>query len=241
MIKDRLLKFIGNSSAFNLNKTNNSAYICIENQFVLIDCGENILSKLTELQDFKSSKKIDILITHLHGDHAGSLSTFIFYCYYIKNITPTVHITFPELLTYLKITGCKRCCNVNTEYIETNHFYDDYRINDYIYIGPIKTQHCDDIPSIGYLINSGFFTIYYSGDSYDIPNKILEDFKSGKIDYIYQDVCGLDYPNNPHMHVEKLFKMIPENLKEKVYTMHYDNDGLETILLLNKFKISKPT
>ena len=238
-LSDRLIKFIGNSSAFAFDKTNTSGYICINNQFVLIDCGENIMSKLTSLEDLKSSTKIDILITHLHGDHAGSLSTFIFYCYYVKNITPVVHITFPELLNYLKITGCKRCCDVNTSYLYTKSKSVDYRVNDYIQIEPIKTQHCEDITSIGYLIKTGVYNLYYSGDSFDIPDKILNDFKMGNIDYIYQDICSLEYPNNPHMYIEKLFEIIPENLRERVYTMHYDNDGVETLAMLNKFKISK--
>ena len=78
------LKFLGNDSGF--GEKNNSAYIEYNNDFYLIDCGFTVFEQIKNKFEFKKYENINIIITHLHNDHAGSLSQVILYLYFIYNI-----------------------------------------------------------------------------------------------------------------------------------------------------------
>lgn len=80
-MENSALKFIGIESGF--GKNNNSAYIELDDKFILIDCGFTVFDKLKEKFDFNKYKSINVIITHLHNDHAGSLTQFILYMWYI--------------------------------------------------------------------------------------------------------------------------------------------------------------
>ena len=50
-------------------------------------------------------KEIKIIVTHLHNDHAGSLSQLILYSYFVKNKKITVLSKCEKIKEYLDITG----------------------------------------------------------------------------------------------------------------------------------------
>jgi pantetheine-phosphate adenylyltransferase len=88
----------------------------------------------------------------------------------------------------------------------------------------IKDPHFKDALTAGFLFQIKDSTFYYSGDSYEIPEFILDLINNNFIDYIYQDTCGIDYPENVHFPLEKLKAIIPINYRYKVYCMHLDNN-----------------
>ena len=65
-------------------------------------------------------------------------------------------------------------------------------------------------------------SIYYSGDAYTIDSSVLQRLKHDEIDYFYQDVTR--YENNAHMNVRTLVSLIPENLRDRVICMHFDDE-----------------
>ena len=69
------LKFLGRGAAFNPKEGNNSAYFIENNQLFLIDCGENIFERLVENGLLESVESINLMITHTHSDHVGSLGS----------------------------------------------------------------------------------------------------------------------------------------------------------------------
>ena len=75
------LTFLGKDSGF--GEKNNSSYIEIENKLILIDCGFTVFQQVKEKFDFENYETINIIITHLHNDHAGSLSQLILYLWFI--------------------------------------------------------------------------------------------------------------------------------------------------------------
>jgi uncharacterized protein (DUF433 family) len=44
----------------------------------------------------------------------------------------------------------------------------------------------------------------------------------GQIDVFYQDTCQADYEGNPHLSLNKLDKLVNQNMKERVRCMHLD-------------------
>lgn len=71
------IQFVGTGGAFDVAQGNSAAWITFKGKNILLDCGHSVYPRLREkgLAD-----KMDyILLTHLHDDHAGSLSTLIFH------------------------------------------------------------------------------------------------------------------------------------------------------------------
>lgn len=96
--KDNSVKFkrIGNGGAFNWKMTNSSFLInCSmmdngseKSSYLLFDCGYSVFPKLMELDEngeIDINKLSTIYISHMDGDHIGSLKTLIQYMYFMKN------------------------------------------------------------------------------------------------------------------------------------------------------------
>ena len=84
-MEDSLLKFLGSDSGFGAH--NNSAYIEERDKLTIIDCGFTVFEQIKEKFDLNKYKEINVIVTHLHNDHAGSLSQLILYAYFIFNKT----------------------------------------------------------------------------------------------------------------------------------------------------------
>ena len=217
------LNFLGRGAAFNPKEGNISAYFTIDNQLFLIDCGESVFAKLMELDLLNNMKKINLMITHTHSDHIGSLGNLIMYAYY--QLHRPLNIILPEKAKYLenindllKVFGCtKEMYNFVIEK-EFDEKYEEFQNIRYI-----ETSHCDELASYGLLFNTKEGIIYYSGDTKDL-NVIKTLINSeNKISSMYIDTTTANYPGNVHLYIGLLAEIIPNNLKEKVYCMHFNN------------------
>jgi hypothetical protein len=81
------LKFIGTGGAFNYRQGNSSAIAEVRGKKLLIDCGHTVFPELMRRELITGLD--GVLITHLHDDHVGSLSTLLFYRYYVLRPKPT--------------------------------------------------------------------------------------------------------------------------------------------------------
>jgi phosphoribosyl 1,2-cyclic phosphodiesterase len=241
-----LLNFIGIGSAFNTELGNTSAFFVRDNNLFLIDCGCDVFNKLKEkyFSILSSSKNIYVFITHVHDDHIGSLSSLILYIYYTFN--KKVIIIHNGQYDLMKILNLQM--GYNQEYFNEINI----SLNQNIIIDSLnykteviyrKTNHVYYLKSFGLIIsicekNIGKQQIiYYSGDSNFIPKHIINNFKNELIDYIYQDTCGLNYEDNPHMYIEELEKIIPIEYRHRVYCMHLDNKITKYIIESKGFKV----
>ena len=208
------LKFLGSGSAFNTKLGNTSAYIINGSELILIDCGSTVFKQIIANKLINNDiTTINVYVTHTHPDHMGSLGDLIFYCYYNLNITVNVFCVDSNIKNILDNQGCKD----HYDFIQLQ--YDVQRVNKKYKVIPIETKHVDEIISSGFLFEFDDETFYYSGDSYTIPDGILDLFHNNKIDYLFQDVSGLNYDGNPHLYLETLDYLINTNRK-KVYCMH---------------------
>lgn len=212
------LKFLGRGSAFNTKEGNTSAYIKQDNHLLLIDCGENIFERIMKANLLDGIGRVDVLITHLNSDHVGSLSSLIYYCYYIKKFKVNVYFPTSELKDLLKLMGHEEEYN----FIESkeNEIFHIVRDLDVI---PLKTNHIIGMSCYGYYIYTRFSNIYYSGDSSVFE---MDCFDLSIYDEIYQDTCLADYEGNVHLSLKKLCESVPVEYRSKVYCMHIDKDEL---------------
>ena len=107
------LTFLGRGSAFNPKEGNTSAYFIDNNELFLIDCGESVFSELITNNILDNISKINLMITHTHSDHIGSLGTLISYSNKLLNIKPNIIISdnllyLDDLKLLLKIVGIKK-------------------------------------------------------------------------------------------------------------------------------------
>jgi len=92
-------ELIGSGGAFDTAKLNSSFLIHKEgdNRKILIDCGYNVFHYIKE----NNYDIEDVLITHTHFDHIGSLESLIYYNYFVKGIQTNV-FSGPKVVERLK-------------------------------------------------------------------------------------------------------------------------------------------
>ena len=91
------LKFLGRGAAFNPKEGNNSAYFIENKELFLLDCGEGIFERIIKNNTLNDIDKVNILITHTHSDHVGSIGSLIMYCFYIKKTKTNIILPADEL------------------------------------------------------------------------------------------------------------------------------------------------
>ncbi len=213
-----LLNFLGRGSAFNIKEGNNSAFIKINNELILLDCGETVFEKIINNKLLDSAEKVNVFITHMDSDHIGSLSSLIYYCYYMKHIIVDVYFPDEQVFNLLKIQGHVEGQDYNFKYLNI----DQNNLIGCINIKPIKVNHIETLKCFGYLIYLKDKLIWYSGDCSEVSNVINQY----EIDEFYQDTCLADYEQNVHTPLRLLCEKVPESKRYKVFCMHIDCDEL---------------
>ena len=221
---NRELKFIGTGGAFSKNHINNSAYYQMDDKLVLFDCGETVFHELLNLEIINESiKKIDIIITHFHSDHVGSLGSLVFYCRY-KQIKD-VNVIFPiKELPYslLRIYGIGEMLFK----VKTPNEVNDYYLQEYEQLHGDVNENGEIIamPSYGYHFINNEDNFFYSGDTCIINDIILKKFKNKEIDIIYHEVTNDGY--KAHVQLEELKNAISIEERDRVVCMHL-NDSVD--------------
>lgn len=212
----KTLNFLGTDSGFGEN--NNSAFIENNNELTLIDCGFTIFEKVIERFDLKRYKEINIIVTHLHNDHAGSLGQIILYLWFICNKKCNVISKCKNIELYLEIIGTPK---------------DSYKImQDTENIKFIKTEHVNDLDSFGFKMNINNKNIIYTGDT-----KTLEPFLPflNDINEFYVDVSRY---GGVHLKIDEIQEKLQNiaNNNTKVFLMHLDDrEYISTFLSKNIF------
>ena len=202
-MKKQTLSFLGRDSGF--GKENNSAYIEYGNKFLLIDCGFTVFSQLMNKFNFNKYDEIDVIITHLHNDHAGTLSQFILYLYFIYNKKVNVITKCERIKEFLDITGTPE------------DTYELKKENEYIKF--IKTEHVKYLDAYGFELNINSKKIIYTGDT-----NTLEPFEPylKNADEFYVDVSRF---GGAHLKIDDIKTKLEEIQKNgiTVYLMHMDD------------------
>lgn len=202
-MKQPTLNFLGSDAGFGAQ--NNSAYIETEGNFLLIDCGLTVFPQLKEKFDFSKYQEIFVLITHLHNDHAGSLSQFILYIWFVYQKKVTVVSQCRNIKEYLEITGTTK---------------EAYEIKDSLAcLEWIPTQHVKELDTYGWKMELAGRKIVYTADT-----KTLEPFLPvlEQANEFYVDVSK---NADVHLKLEEVLETLV-NLKKQgidVYLMHTDD------------------
>ena len=216
------LKFLGKGGSDNQFQGNTSAYFIEKECLFLIDCGENIFERILKQKILDSVNKIFLFITHTHSDHVGSIGSFLFHCYFIRKIEfnivlPSNALHYNDIKELLRIYGASEDWYKIIEPKELDNKFNLFNTVEYMI-----TKHVNQINCYGILFDTNNGVVYYSGDTREI-NNIKGLIKSGKkIDKIYIDCTTTSNENNVHYYVGKANEELSEEIKNKVYCMHFN-------------------
>lgn len=218
------LYFLGRGAAFNPKEGNTSAYFIENNKIFLIDCGESIFERLSLNGILEDIEEINLMITHTHSDHIGSIGSLAMYSFY--NLHKPLNIIIPTEAKYLEkieniLTGFD-CDKEMYNYVSEKDYDNKYKTFENIRF--LETRHRGKLICYSIIFNTDKGIIYYSGDTNEVDTikKIIESKE--QIDKIYIDTTTDDYPNNVHLNINILNKEIPKDLKKHTYCMHINND-----------------
>lgn len=152
------IKFIGYGGAFDYKYGNSAALVNINNNSILLDCGHSVYPAL------RAKNKIDdfdyVLITHLHDDHAGSLSTVLFHRHFsfsskrLKLIYPEEKFR-QELNSFLSFPMQK-----------PEKYFDFIPMDEFPEMDFIDTfgRHSESMQTYSYIFKDNDKVVVYSGD-----------------------------------------------------------------------------
>lgn len=208
------LNFLGIGSAFNPSLKNTSAYLEYDDCLILLDCGETVFDELYK-KNLLNKKEINVIITHTHCDHVGSLGSLISYCYYILN-KKKVNVIHPNerVQKYLEIVGISKDIY--------NYYHSFSNVN--VKVQEVEVPHAKDMNSYGYILNFNDTKIFYSGDCAYVPKLILEKYFNHELDELYLDITSKKTSHTAHGNIIDLEEMIPLEYRKNVYCMHLDTD-----------------
>ena len=156
------LLFLGRGNSSNINEGNTAAYFIENRHLFLIDCGESIFERLIESGILESIEAINLMITHTHSDHVGSLGSFIMYCYF--NVKKKFHIILSKdakhketIQLLLKCYGCNEKMYDIVDEID----YDDHFLS-FDTIRYFETKHVDYMSCYGILFKTKFISFFIS-------------------------------------------------------------------------------
>ncbi|MDR1903426.1 MAG: MBL fold metallo-hydrolase [Treponema sp.] len=214
------IKFLGMGSAFNPKMENTNGFFVWEDQFYLIDCGETAFGKLWNHPALRAASRITAAITHLHGDHAGSLASLVSYCYYVLGKTIRVLHPLDTVIRLLDIMGIERSCY---EYVPR-------LVGEALSFDAVEVEHVDNMTCFGYIISGPEGKIYYSGDAKYVPDPVIRGFLNGEIGRIYQDAALKPGDHATHGSLAYLEKTFPPETHSRIYCIHLDTDYRQILM-----------
>jgi len=233
------LSFLGCGAGFNPADGSTSAYFLDKGELFLIDSGESIFKTLLDKKVLDSASALNILFTHTHSDHVGSLGSLLLYASVAKKFKTTIisgeNMAFvPQINALLKIYGVME---------HMYHFVDasafDNRYSQFSKVRYIKTYHCDELETCAIMFETSGGLVFYSGDMKD-PAPLVEIVRSGKkIDKIYIDSNNDPNPNPYHLRLKEIYDIVPPELRPRIYCMHFNSNQCREDALAFGFKVVK--
>ena len=235
------LKFLGIGSAFQTSLYNNCAYFIEDNQLFLIDCGETAFEQLKEQEDFSAIKDIYVVFTHTHSDHIAGLGQLVEHCENTLNkklniIVPkmeedTLKEDIETLLDIFSISKDK--CN----FLSMDDVKEKFKTFQNMEF--LKTKHSPELEGKCYslMFETPEGKVLYTSDSID--TKYIEELVNTNFSKIYADVT-LSIPV-VHLDFNVLKEIVPEEMREKVYCMHFDHPNTIEETRKSGFRIADTT
>jgi ribonuclease BN (tRNA processing enzyme) len=207
-----------------------------ETEYLLFDCGYNIMQRLLELEennDIKIKHIKHVYISHVHDDHVGNLETLIYWQYFKNNIKINVY-SHSEIKLKNRLKQVNHIFNGSQVKQYELFVYNNLLCgrgnplngNAFIKLYPIKGFH-GSTPSYGLIIEESITndTIFISGDTKADSSieKVLKDglFLNSSNCLVFHDYSNWDCPSkNVHACKTDFRDEYSEEFKKVVIKYH---------------------
>ena len=220
-MKKPIITFLGKDSGF--GQKNTSAYAIVNDRLLLSDCGYTVMNQLQERNLLSGVSGIDVIITHMHADHVGSLSQLALYSYYTLKKPINIITECVEIDNFLTITGVSR-------YLQTPDFPKERYTRNNNFVTFIPTNHVgDEMDCYGFTANINGTNIVYTGDTTTIEPFI--SFLKPRCQFFTDASCA----GGVHLYLEPHIPLLQKLSKNdiEVYLMHLDNEKVIRSLIAN--------
>jgi len=153
-------QFIGTGGAFDGHLVNSSAVVQLHGRNLLIDCGHSVYPAL--LKGGWVDRLDAVLVTHLHDDHVGSLSTLLYHRALVTQKPLTIYTQTPDFQQLLRSF-------LSFAMGQPERFVHFRPLTDLVGAGAIDTfgRHVPQMPTFGFVFQQDGQAIGYSGDLAD--------------------------------------------------------------------------
>lgn len=196
------VKFLGTGGAFDYEYGSSALTVDMADR-ILVDCGPSVFPRLMEK---KIIETVDyVLLTHLHGDHVGSLFQMAFYFKIVLNRKLGILYATPrfkdEIISLLSSLGVP------------NEAYELIELGSISGISHIETtgKHAKNTTSFGYVFKDDNSTVYYSGDLGDVTvtRDFLESCKDENLTVFHEMQFGNSPAHTGYSELGELLKYAP--------------------------------
>ena len=202
------LHFLGTGGAFAPELGNTSLWFTWNDDFVLVDCGESVFERLTGIDAFRRAGRILVVVTHMHGDHVGSLGTLCSYSALVSHQKLEIyHPDLERMRRYLDVVG------IDPSFYQ---LFGQVPADWGLPIEPYEVVHAKDMHCYGYWFRDLGF--YFSGDAADVPDVILAKFLQGEIPTLFEDTTTS--PSTAHGALDRMETRIPPEVRHRYFAMH---------------------
>lgn len=206
-----------------------------------MDCGYNVFGALKEKYPHLLANLTHVCITHTHDDHIGSLSTLIYYKYFIEPSADKLTVICHEVIKETILPMCQSKLLIVGRLIEeefaillTANGYNN-TIGSSLKLFPITTNH-QVVQSIGYLFIDEEAVIFFSGDTK--ASASIEEFVVAKLPFnkpivIFHDYSSWNVPSrNVHACANDIEAEYSQEFQDAMYKVHnYDPDLVGKVIL----------
>ena len=202
------IRFLGTGGAFDAHLGNSAAWVELNGINILLDCGHSVYGKLHNLE---LADEIDyILITHLHDDHVGSLSTTILHHKHRMEPPRKARFLYPDT-HHGRLMKDRLKKYLAFSLMHPKDYIEFYPLETVPGITAIDTtgHHVADMVSFGFMFEDNNSRAIYSGDMgtprlvFDMLNDFPKDEKPLRI---FHEV-NFAPSNGIHTYYEDLMNM----------------------------------
>lgn len=220
------LTFLGRGSAFNPGEGNTSAYLREDGRVLLLDCGETVFGRLIDRGVLADAREVYAVVSHLHSDHCGSLSTLALYCFWrMRQPLTLVTAEDPEYVGQLRrLLGLSGIGEDGVRFL-TDRDMPAFRAFESLRIVP--TEHVPQLRCFSFVFETEEGGAFYSADTR--TTRPLEEFLSShaRVAAIWHEATARSAGNDVHTPIARLDEVIPRELRDRTFLMHLDGPETE--------------
>ncbi len=193
---------LGNGGGLDFNQTNSSFLIEVNGEYILFDCGFNVMERLLKLEKedprFSIGHLDNVYISHNHMDHIGNLESLIYYKKFVLNNKPLNIFTnsdnCPELKKFLPSSELKSGRKVYAKMCNLHKMYPDNEIKQsYFKLEMFETYHPGSV-SAGIIVSTNSSAVMITGDTKAVES-IETLYNKKQPDLIFHDYSEWDNPS----------------------------------------------